>query len=176
MLWGDLLFRRLRYELNYLVCNIGKIGLSAFICCFGGILLWVDGTNIWHILRSGFGGTSDSSASVIAYFLLWLLTYGLCGAVLAILLQYGQSVGSSGPFIAFSAGCAMYLFQLVWYALFFCTSLVVFAFFILLTAFLLTCFLIFLARHGAWILKLMLILIALVELYFIYFNLTFYLS
>lgn len=171
MLWGDFLLKRIKCELNYLAYNFGKIGFAAFICCFMGILLWVNGTNIWYILQSR--KPSGFSLSVTGMFLLWLLVYGLCGVALALIFLLGQCKNS---LIAFSAGCMIYILQLSWYAIFFCTSLFIFAFFILLTAFLLTIFLFFLVRHGSFILRAVLAMIALVELYFIYFNLTFYLS
>lgn len=171
MLWGDFLFRQIRFELNYLAENIGIIGLSAFLCCFGGILLWVDGTNIWHVMRSGYPG--GSFASVTGMFLLSLLTYGLCGTVLALILLQSRMCRCRSALTAFSAGCVIYLLQLVWYAVFFCTHLVFFAFFVLLAVFLLTIVLFILLRHGFLMFRLLTVLIALVELYFIYFNFTF---
>jgi len=167
------MFRQIKRELNYLAENIGTIGLSAFLCCFGGILLWVDGTNIWHVMRSG---PHAGTASVTGVFLLWLLTYGLCGTVLALILLQSRTARCGCALTAFAAGCTVYLLQLVWYAVFFCTHLVIFAFFILLTAFLLTFVLFFLVRHSFLTLKALLLAITLVELYFIYFNLTFYLG
>lgn len=168
------LFRQIKRELDYLVGNIGMIGLSAFLCCFGGILLWVDGTNIWHVMRSGH--LPVGSASVTGMFLLWLLTYGLCGTVLALILLQSRTVRGGIALIAFSVGCVIYLLQLVWYAVFFCTHLIFFAFFILLVVLLLTLALLVLVRHSFLVLKVLLLAITLVELYFIYFNLTFYLG
>ncbi len=175
MLWGDFLFRKLKREADFLVAHIGMIGFSAFICCFGGILLWVNGTNIWHILRTG--PLPSGSISVTWIFLLWLLTYGLCGTSLALLILQGRVFCRNNlALTAFSVCCAVYLLQLVWYAVFFCTHLFFFALFIHMLAFLLTILLIFLVRHSFMLLKVLLIAITLVELYFIYFNLTFYLG
>ena len=165
------MFRTIKRELNYLVCNIGSIGLSAFLCCFGGILLWVDGTNIWYVIRSEHR-TGDIS-SVTAMFLLWLLAYGLCGAVLALILLHGRTVRCGNVLTAFAVCCMIYLLQLVWYAVFFCTHLVFLAFCILLAAGALTFALFFLLRRSFLIFRVLLLLIALVELYFIYFNFTF---
>ncbi len=173
MIWGDFLFRQIKRELNFLIAHIGMIGFSAFLCCFGGILLWVNGTNIWHILRMGH--LPGGSVSVTGIFLIWLLTYGLCGMVLAILLQ-SRTCRNNTALAAFSICCGIYLLQLIWYVIFFCTHLIFFAFFILLTAFLLSITLFYLLRHSFFLLKILLITITLVELYFIYFNLTFYLG
>ncbi len=168
------LFRQLKRELNFLITHIGIIGFSAFLCCFGGILLWVNGTNIWHILRAEH--IPDFSVSVTGIFLIWLFTYGLCGMVLALILLQSRTCRNAVPLIAFSVCCGIYLLQLVWYAVFFCTHLLFFAFIVLLTAFLMTIILFFLIRHSFVLLKFLLIAITLVELYFIYFNLTFYLG
>lgn len=174
ILWGDFLLKQIRRELNYMAYNFGKIGLSAFICCFMGILLWVNGTNILYVLRSK--TINGFSASVTGTFLLWLVAYGLCGAALSLIFLLGQTRQCKNLLIAFSVCCMIYLLQLAWYAVFFCTSLLIFAFIILFTAFLLTILLFFLVRHSFVILKIIIVTVALVELYFIYFNLTFYLS
>ena len=169
------MFRKLKREADFLIAHSGMIGFSAFVCCFGGILLWVNGTNIWHILRSG--ALPSDAVSVTRIFLLWLLTYGLCGTSLALLLLQGRLFCRNNLFLtAFSVCCAIYLLQLVWYAVFFCTHLLFFALFILSLAFLLTILLFFLVRHSFLLLRLLLLAITLVELYFIYFNLTFYLG
>lgn len=168
------LMRRMKREVRFVVGNIAKIGLSAFVCCFGGILLWVNGTNLWHIMNSFH--LPKYSVSVTGVFLLWLLTYGFCGIVLAlILIQSRNCPNSTAALAAFSLGCGVYLLMLVWYAIFFCTHLTMFAVLILLAAFLLTAALFFIVRRGLMVLKLLLFLIAIVEIYFIYFNLTFYL-
>ena len=174
MLWGDFLFRKLKREADYLITHIGMIGFSAFVCCFGGILLWVNGSNLWHILRSGH--LTSGSVSVTWIFLLWLLTYGLCGTSLALILLQGKICGNNLALTAFSVCCAIYLLQLVWYAVFFCTHLLFFALFLLILTFLMTILLFFLVRHSFFLLKVLLLTMTLVELYFIYFNLTFYLG
>lgn len=174
ILWGDFLLRQIKRELNYMAYNFRKIGLSAFVCCFMGILLWVNGTNILYVLRSK--TINGFSASVTGTFLLWLLAYGLCGVALSLIFLLGQTGQCKTLLIAFSVCCMIYLLQLAWYAVFFCTPLLIFAFIILLSAFLLTILLFFLVRHSFVILKIIIVTVALVELYFIYFNLTFYLS
>lgn len=174
MLWGDFLFRNFKREINFLSVHIGMIGFSAFLCCFGGILLWVNGTGLWRILHTG--QYLSGSASVTGIFLLWLFTYGLCGTSQALLLLRSRFCRNSRGLTEFSVCCVIYLLQLVWYAVFFCSHLLFFAFIILLLTFLLTLILLFLVRKGFLLLKLLLVTMTLVELYFIYFNLTFYLG
>jgi len=172
------LFHTIKRELNYLINNAAKIGTAAFLCCFGGILLWVDGTNLWCVMRSG--RLPRGSMPVTGMFLLWLLAYGLCGMLLGlILLQSREPCFRKGRgdarllLTAFAAGCTLYLLMLTWYAVFFCTHLVLFALVLLLTALLLTLTMFLLLRRGLLLFRIVLLLITLVEFYFIYFNFTF---
>lgn len=171
MLWGDFLFRKLKRELFFLADHIRMIFFSAFVCCFGGMLLWVNGTNLWQILRTG--NLPSFSLSVTGLFLLWSFVYGLNGIMLSLLLLQSHSRCRSNLLTSFTVCCGIYLLHLVWYAVFFCTHLIFFACVILLASFLLTIVLFLLNRHGFLLLRFLLILIFLVELYFIYFNLTF---
>ena len=150
-----------------------KILVSAFVCCFGGILLWVNGTNLWYVMSSF--RTPKYSVSVTGAFLLWLVAYALCGAVLALILSCGMSVGRCRPgsaLTAFAMCCGVYLLMLVWYAIFFCTHLTLFALILLLSVLALTIAVFCMIRHGLMTLKLLLFGIAAVELYFIYFNIS----
>lgn len=169
-----LLLRRMKWELGYLINNSAKIGLAAFLCCFGGILLWVNGTNIWYVMNSFH--MPKFSVSVTGLFLLWLLTYGLCGVVLALILLQSRTCRNNTALTAFSICCGIYLLMLVWYAVFFCTHLTIFAFFVLLITFFLTVILFFRIRYSLMTVKILLVIMTVVELYFIYFNLTFFLA
>jgi hypothetical protein len=171
MIWGDFLFRKLKRELDFLAKHIRMIFFSAFICCFGGMLLWVNGTNLWQVLRSG--SQPSFSLSVTGLFLLWSFIYGLTGILLSLLFLQGKIRCCNDPLTSFAICSGIYLLHLVWYAVFFCTHLVLFACMILLVSFFLTIVLFLLNRHGFLLFRFLLILIFLVELYFIYFNLTF---
>ena len=157
--------------MNFLADHIRMIGFSAFLCCFGGMLLWVNGTNLWQILRSG--GLPAFSLSVTGLFLLWSLVYGLDGILLALLFLQSYPFRCGNLLTSFSICCGIYLLQLVWYAVFFCTHLVFFSFIILLISLVLTIVLFLMPRQSFLLFRFLLILILLVELYFIYFNLTF---
>lgn len=170
---------RIRRELSFIIKNIGLIGFSAFICAFFGIILWVNGNNIWYITKMCI--LPEHSPDVTGIFIIWLAAYGLCGAVMALVFLQSRCCAARMTLMTrmtvapFAIASAVYLFCLIWYALFFNTSLTIFAFVILFLAFLMTIAVLILMRHGFAALKIALILIATVELYFIYFSLSIYL-
>ena len=171
MIWGDFLFRKLKLELNFLAEHIRMIFFSAFLCSFGGMLLWVNGTNLWQILRTG--NLPPFSLSVTGLFLLWSFVYGLTGILLALLFLQSQNRCCNNLLASLAICSGIYLLHLVWYAVFLCTHLVFFACVILLASIFLTIVLFILTRQDFLLFRFLLILIFLVELYFIYFNLTF---
>ena len=144
------------------------------MCCFGGLLLWVNGSNIWYVMRVFH--LPEHTVSVTGLFLLWLTAYGLCGAVLAMIFLRRRNCRNGTALPAFSVCCGIYLLMLVWYAVFFCTSLTLFAFLILTVTVLLTVLLFILLRYDLLTVRILLGLMTLVELYFIYFNFTFFLA
>jgi len=151
--------------------HLTTLGFSAFICCFGGILLWVNGTNIWHIYNSMYH--SDSTISVTGIFLISLLIYGICGILLALFLIYGQICRSSAALTAFIFSSLIYLFILIWYVLFFCTHLTFFALIILILLILLTILLFVRISCGFIIVRCLLSAIFIAELYFLYIHIGF---
>lgn len=173
--WGDFLIQKLKRELLYLGNHVPKILTSAFLCSIGGILLWVNGTNLWYVLYSR---TSEVTISILWTFFLCLLTYALCGANLAFLLTVGISLCSSNKhtgdiFIAFALQSAIYLLLLTWYVIFFCTHLSAFALILLLLIFVFTVVVFLLVRHWFLTLKFLLVLLAGIELYFLIVNFRF---
>ena len=164
---------RIRRELSFIIKNIGLIGFAAFICAFFGIILWVNGNNIWYIMKTS--ALPDRIPDVTGIFTVWLISYGLYGIMMALVFLHVKCGIIKMSVIPFSFASAGYLFCLIWYALFFNTSLTLFASIILFFAILMTIAVFFLMRRGFIILKIVLLLIATVELYFIYFSLAFYL-
>lgn len=167
------LLRKLKREIGFLGEHMMKILVSAFVCCFGGILLWVNGTNLWYVMNSF--RTPKYSVSVTGAFFLWLIAYALCGAVLALILSMGMNIcrcRSVHALTAFALGCGVYLLMLVWYAVFFCTHLTLFALILLISLLILTAALFCLVRRSLLILKVLLLGIVVVELYFLYFNIS----
>ncbi len=174
MVWGDFLIQKFKRELVFLGEHIPKILTAAFLCSCGGILLWVNGTNLWQILNSRI---TKFSVPITGAFLLCLLSYALCGVILALLLTAGMTIGFScgkrtaGNLLsAFSLTCAVYLLLLVWYAIFFCTHLTFFALILLSLAFFGTILIFLLMRHNLLTLKLPLLLLFAIELYFLCIN------
>ncbi len=172
MVWGDFLIQKLKRELLFLGDHIPKILTAAFLCSCGGILLWVNGTNLWYVLSSR---SVKFTIPIAGAFCLCLLTYALCGAILALLLTFGITFCSNTRytgifFIAFAVHCAVYLLLLAWYAIFFCTHLTLFALILLLLTFVFTILVYILVRRQFLILRLLLLILAGLELYFITIN------
>jgi len=156
------LFGKLKWELAFLANHLAALGFSAFICCFGGILLWVNGTNIWHIYSTG------NTPSVTGIFLISLLSYGICGILLALFLLSGQICRSAAALNAFTVSSMIYLLLLMWYVLFFCTHLTFFSLILLILTILLTLLLFFKRSCTGLIVRFLLSILLLTELYFLY--------
>ena len=100
-------------------------GLCVFLCCMGGVLLWVSGGSNYYYIRGPHG-------SVGLLFLLWLVIYALTGLVLACILltESNRCVSHSRRIrsgILTGLCVTSYLFMLCWYAVYFCTRLVLFS-------------------------------------------------
>ncbi len=115
---------QIKRELSFLIENAAVLGLGAFLCCAGGILLWVNGGSGGYFLRRPWSGIGLTAA-----FLLWLSVYGLSGASLSMILlaERARLFRGNGAVTAFVLTSASYLLSLIWYALFFCTRLHLFA-------------------------------------------------
>lgn len=160
------LFKKLKWELAFLSEHLTALGFSAFICCFGGILLWVNGTNIWHIYNLMY--LPDNTISVTGIFLISLGIYGICGILLALFLICGQIYRTSSALLAFTFSSLIYLFMLIWYVLFFCTHLTFFALILLILTILLSVLLFLKISCDFIIVRCLLTAIFVAELYFFY--------
>lgn len=115
------MLRRLKREVCFLIEHFRLTGLCAFMCCMGGILLWVSGGSNVYYLRG-------AHIPIGVLFLLWLLVYGLTGVLMACILLTETSCcrGNRGG-ILLGLCAAAYVFMLCWYAVYFCTRLVLFS-------------------------------------------------
>ena len=121
--------RKLKRELGFLLAYPAQIGLGAFLCAVGGVVLWVSGGSGWYYLKAG------QLPSLTAVFLLWTLLYALYGCLLAVILLTGKSIlNPKAALVGAAATAASYLLSLGWYAVFFCTRLQVFAAILLILA------------------------------------------
>ena len=75
------MFRRLKRELCFVGENIPVLGLGAFICCIGGVFLWVGGDSSWYYAKALH---NENFIPLGVIFTVWLLTYGMTGFVLAM--------------------------------------------------------------------------------------------
>ena len=111
-----------------------------------------------------------NTVSVTGIFVISLFLYGICGILLALFLLCGKSKCTSTAFTAFSFSSLIYLFMLIWYVLFFCTHLTVFALILLLLTILLTALLFCRLHCGFLIVRCLLTILFITELYFLYIN------
>ncbi len=162
--------KRLKREFAYIGCHLPMIGVWVFLCCIGGILLWVNGDNHWYAAMTL--SHPGRMLPISTVFILWLFVYGLTGAFLGLILLTGgeRCVGEGRVLCAFSCATTGYLLMLVWYALFFCTRLTWFASVILLfsCAFVLSS--LFLLRGGMRVPVATAILILAVECAFVFYS------
>lgn len=130
-MWGDfLLFKNVRREISIIGDNIPVLGLGAFVCCIGGIFLWVGGDASWYYIKSL---NSERLPSLLTMFLLWLVIYALSGAVLAMLCLFQKCV-SRKAWIGAVTGGVGYIMMLLWYAVTLCTRLSLLGSFVLVLA------------------------------------------
>jgi len=170
MIWGDFLFRRLKCEMKIIGENIPLVGLSAFLCCVGGILLWVSGGSSWFIMRVGVG--SEPTLSLVGAFVMWLICYGLVGVLLALIGIICKSgiLRDKRCVRAFALVMLSYLLMLSWYAVFFCTRLTVFPLILLACSVLLLGTVFILMRRTLYLLLAIIIIIEVFQIYFIIFS------
>ncbi len=175
-MWGDFLLKRIKHELKFIGENIPVILLGAFVCCIGGILLWVSGGSGWYYVYASRGRPIPSLALM---FLVWFVIYGLCGIVMSLACLYdrtslaescpGKMMGMKAAFL----GGAGYLMMLSWYAVFFCTRLILFSSALLILSFICYGAILFILKKRFLLLTIALILIETVQLGFICFNFSF---
>lgn len=162
---------RIKWELSCLTRHIAVIGVSAFLCAIGGILLWINGGSGWYVINS----INGSNSSLTGVFLVWMIAYALYGVRLALLAS-GEGIACSDrkrAFTAFSLTALAYLLDLIWYAIFFCTRLTWFALVVLITAVILGAAVIILSKRGMLIHLMAIFVVILTELLFIWFTLSF---
>lgn len=113
----------IKRELKLIGDNIAAVILAAFLASAGGVILWINGGSTWYFVKNSGGDRLGLVFSV------WVISYALVGASLVLLwLLYSGRHCDYHKIIPLFALCALsYLFMLVWYALFFCTRLSVFA-------------------------------------------------
>lgn len=167
------MLRRIKLELNCLISHITVIGLGAFLCAIGGILLWVNGGSGWYVLNSV--SAARNSSSLTGVFLVWLVVYALYGVRLA-LIGIGEGISCRDQrhaFVGFCLTSLAYLLDLIWYALFFCTRLTWFALIILLISVLIELLLICMSRKWMLIGLAVNIIVLLAEISFVCFTVSF---
>lgn len=167
------LLRRIKWELNCFTDHIAVIGLGAFLCAIGGILLWINGGSCWYILKSVSG--ADHTRSITGVFIVWLVVYAIYGIRLA-LIGVGEGVlclNSKKTFTLFCLTSFAYLLDLVWYALFFCTRLTVFALIILLFSLTVNLLVICLSKRRMILHTALNIVVLLAQVSFIWFTVSF---
>ena len=116
------MLRRLKREVCFLIEHYRVTGLCAFLCCMGGVLLWVSGGSSMYYLRG-------AHIPIGMLFLLWMLIYGLTGILFScILLTESSCCRTAGKGGILAGLCAAgYVFMLCWYAVYFCTRLILFS-------------------------------------------------
>lgn len=154
-------------ESRFLLDNITIICLSAFLCAIGGVFLWVNGGSSWYLIR-----TSAGAPPLSVVFSVWVITYGLTGAAASMIwlvYRHGKC-GFSHTIPWFCLALMSYLFMLVWYAVFFCTRLVVFAAIVLIISCIADILLLLFMRKTLIIFSVTMAIIVAVQLYFIWFT------
>ena len=124
-------FRRIcksvRTELCVISGNIPIICLIAFLCCVGGVILWVNCGSTWYILSYAVGENCTFSLTFI--FILSCMAYALIGVIMSISWLYTNCriIEVNKGLILFGTTTLSYLFLLIWYVILFCTHLSFFA-------------------------------------------------
>ncbi len=175
-LYGVIFLRKkIRREASFVVSNLPLIGVFAFLSSIGGVLLWVNGGSAWYIMQSM---RNRESLSLGGAFILWLFVYALIGAVMAIIFKAGKSCStpSKSQFIAFCLISAVYILTLAWYAVFFCTRLMLFSAILLMISIFLCAVVFIIMRKALLLLNLFIVLIESAQIYFLYLNISIYLS
>ena len=162
------MFRYLRREIQFIGQHIAVVAAAAFLCALGGIFLWINGGSSWYVIRTS-GGTSPRMSII---FTVWVIAYALCGAAIAMIwLVYRtgkRAFCASIPW--FSLAVMSYLFMLVWYAVFFCTRLVVFAAIVLIISCISDVLLFLFMRKTLLIFSVITVILFMIQAYFVWFT------
>lgn len=157
----------IKREIKFLGEHIAVIILGAFLAAAGGVILWINGGSTWFYIR-----TSCSGGTLGIIFSVWVLTYGLSGAGMAVMwLTYRcgkRDFCKTLPL--FCVNVLSYLFMLVWYALFFCTRLGIFAGVMLILSCLFDAVIFISMRKSFFIFQLVTVIVFLIKLYFVIFT------
>lgn len=168
------MFKRIKREIDFIGDNIPVIILGAFICCIGGIFLWVSGDSSWYYAKALHMGGVMPLAII---FVIWLITYALSGFVLSMSCL-SDRVCCSGRFIgmhcAFIGGFG-YLMMLLWYVLSFCTRLALFGIILLIFSILAFVIIFVVMKRTFLLLNAAIIIIEIVQIYFLCFSFSLYL-
>ena len=115
---------RIRCELKWLGENLKTAGLGAFLAAAGCVMLWVSGGSGWYALKA----LRRSLPPLGLLFTLSLLRAGFCGLAAAVCVVCGREGWRKKRRLPAAAGWigAAYLFGLGWYAVFFCTRMILF--------------------------------------------------
>ena len=164
------MFRRMKREMCVVSSSLPLLILSAFLCALFGTILWVSGGSTNYLLRNGILGAY--SITVGAVFSVWLITYGLVGISLGMiwLACKCRLILLKACLTAFALCMLLYLLMESWYAVFFCTRLVLFSAIILFLSILICAVVIIITRKSFRLLTFTLIIIELVQIYFLCFT------
>lgn len=124
---------RLKCEFRWLGEHLRAAGAGAFLAAAGCVILWVSGGSGWYPLKA----MRFPLPSLGFLFALSLFASGFCGLAGALAVSCGAERRKKGcpPFkpMPVSSGrsamgwcAAAYLFGLGWYAVFFCTRMILF--------------------------------------------------
>lgn len=158
-------------ELKWLTEHIAVIIVGAFLCALGGILLWINGGSGWYVLNSVSGAVYSHSLTGI--FLVWLIVYAIYGIRLA-LAAVGEGICriKKWVFLIFTLTALAYILDLVWYALFFCTRLTVFALIILVLSVIINLAILLISKRGMILHKITIVVVLSAQSYYVWFTIS----
>ena len=162
------MFGFMKREMHFLSENAAPIALSAFLFAVGGVLLWINGGSSWYIIRM----TGNTSPQMSVIFSVWLITYSLIGAAAAmiwIINRRGRDCRKNALPL-FCLAVISYLFMLTWYALFFCTRLVIFSAIILILSCISDVMLFIFMRRTMVLFSVIMVTVTAVQTYFLWFT------
>ena len=162
------MFKSLKREMQFISENIAVIALASFLCATGGVMLWINGGSSWYIIRTS-GGSSPQMSLIFAA---WIIAYALIGAAAAMIwLVYHSGRCDFHKVIPwFCMAVVSYLFMLVWYAVFFCTRLVIFSAIILMISCAADILLLLFMRRKSLMFSLIMAILVVLQGYFIWFT------
>jgi len=144
--------------------------LWAFLTAAGGILMWVKGSMAPWLFRSC--QMPAGTPGFTAFFLLWILLYGLYGVEGGMTCLFLGSAGLA-DLLASLAGCLSYILLLSWYPLFFSILHGILAALVLFFASILHTVAFLRFRFSSCILWTVHFFASLLELYFLYVTIAF---